>query len=114
MLIKYKNMPTGGASDRRLKKEIEPLQDALLKVLQLQAVTWKWKGGGNSRQYGFIAQDVEKILPDLVHDEKNEKGEVYKHVATGDLLPYLLAAINEQQKQIDRVREELKRRDMLS
>ena len=108
MLIKYKSMPTGGASDRRLKKEVSPIKDALVKVLKLEPVTWKWKDGGGKVHYGFIAQDIEKILPELVSDEENKAGEVYKHVATGDIIPYLVAAINEQQEQFNKLRDELK------
>lgn len=110
MLIKYKNMPTGGASDQRLKEEIEPLKDALPTILRLQPVTWRWKEGDAKIHYGFIAQDVEKVLPKLVSDEENENGEVYKHVATGDLLPYLAAAIKELQKQVDNLRLELEQK----
>lgn len=111
MLVKYKNMPTGGASDRRLKKEIQPLKDALLKVLGLQPVAWRWKNAEDGEiHYGFIAQDVEKVLPELVSNEKLKDGEAYKHVTTGDILPYLVGAIYEQQQQIDTLRNELKRR----
>lgn len=105
-------MPTGGASDRRLKKEVRPLKSTLSKVLGLRPVTWQWKEDEKGEtHYGFIAQDVEKILPKLVNDKKMEEG-TYKHVETGDILPYLVGAIYEQQQQIDALRDELKRRDL--
>lgn len=104
-------MPTGGASDRRLKKEIKPLKNALAKILKLQPVMWKWKDGNSKVQYGFIAQDVEKILPELVSDQEGEDGGVYKHVATGDILPYLVATVGELQGQIDDLRDELEKRN---
>ena len=111
MLIKYKNMPTGGASDQRLKENITPLGSTLEKILQLRPVMWRWKDDKNdSRHLGFIAQDVEKILPELVSEGVWNDGEAYKQLATGDILPYLVGAIYEQQAQIDALRKELDRR----
>lgn len=110
VLIKYKNMPTGGASDQRLKEDVAPLMDALEKILKLQPVTWRWKNENNKdRQLGFIAQDVEKVLPELVSEGTWSDGESYKHLATGDILPYLVGAMHEQQVQIDKLRKELDR-----
>ncbi len=61
------------ASDIRFKKEINTIEDASEKVLGLRGVTYKWKKDefpkrafGDEMQYGFIAQEVEEVLPDLV------------------------------------------------
>ena len=86
------------------------MENALAKILKLQPVMWKWKDGNDKTHYGFIAQDVEKILPELVSDQEGEDGKVYKHVATGDILPYLVATIRELQDQIDDLRGELNKR----
>ncbi len=73
--------PGGGdwtaSSDARLKKNIQPLDGAVAKMLSLKGVTYEWidpKSQGNltGRQTGFIAQDVEKVFPDWVG--KDEKG----------------------------------------
>lgn len=62
-------------SDERLKKNIEPLGKAwaLEKVKQLQGVSYEWKKKGDpGTRYGFIAQQVEKILPSAVATQKSE------------------------------------------
>lgn len=57
-------------SDRRLKKDITPLAESkgLAAITQLEPVTFHWRsvGASSATQTGFIAQDVEKILPELV------------------------------------------------
>jgi hypothetical protein len=58
-------------SDRRLKKNVQPLQGSLDKILALKGATFEWKdpakhANQTGRQVGFIAQEVEKVLPELV------------------------------------------------
>lgn len=60
-----------GLSDERYKKNIEPLQDSLQKTLQLRGVSFEYrqdkvKGYGPGRYIGMIAQEVEKVFPELV------------------------------------------------
>lgn len=64
------------SSDRRLKKDITPFAPALDKLTALQPVNYFWRANefpdrhfGNSLNYGLIAQDVERVLPDLVVTE---------------------------------------------
>ncbi len=52
-------------SDERLKKDITPLSHSLQSILALNPVSFTWKDSGKGT-YGFIAQDVEKIFPELV------------------------------------------------
>lgn len=88
------------ASDRRFKKNIEPLQTALDKILHLKGVSYEWKeksGVGKGRDIGFIAQDVESVLPELVHTDNNG----YKSVAYDKITPVLVEAIKEQQKALE-------------
>lgn len=64
-------------SDARLKTEVIPLADGLDRVMRLRAVSFRWKdpdahGGEAGLQRGFIAQEVEKVLPEWV--SVNEKG----------------------------------------
>jgi hypothetical protein len=67
--------PGGGSwgvvSDRRLKKDIEPLAGALDKVLQLRSVTYQYKdpakvGQLPGTQIGFIAQELEEVFPEWI------------------------------------------------
>lgn len=60
-------------SDRRLKKNIEPLVGAIDKLLQINGVTFEWKDpeehqNRTGRQFGVIAQDVEKVFPHWVSE----------------------------------------------
>ncbi|MGI8419506.1 MAG: tail fiber domain-containing protein [Candidatus Levyibacteriota bacterium] len=101
-VILLNKMP-GGGSDLTLKQDIAGLNNALTKVLTLRPVTWHWKEDGhNDRdlQYGFIAQEVEKVLPNLVSEGMWRDGSQRKFITVGDLVPYLVAAMQEQQTQI--------------
>jgi hypothetical protein len=56
-----------GGSDIVLKQDIEPIEDALAKIKELKGVTWEWRSTvGGPGHVGVIAQDVEKVLPELV------------------------------------------------
>ena len=85
-------------SDRRLKKDITDLDASLAKVLGLRGVNYYWKDTekNSDLQTGVIAQELEVIFPELV----NNDGE-YKSVNYTGLIPLLIEAIKEQQKQID-------------
>jgi len=62
-------------SDRRLKENIEPVKNSLEKVLKLQGVTYDWKDPVKHKlkgnQLGLIAQDVEKIFPEVVEIDRS-------------------------------------------
>jgi hypothetical protein len=97
-------MPNGGGSDITLKKNVLAISDALKQVLALRPVTWNWKTSGDDRlQYGFIAQEVEDIFPDLVEVKKWKDGTQRKFLSTNELMAYLVVAIKEQQVQIDKL-----------
>lgn len=97
-------------SDARLKtevKEISYANDALAKV---RPVTYYWnvegkkKGGSNQLQYGVLAQELEKVFPDMVNTDA--KG--YKSVNYIELIPVLIKALQEQQKEIEILKQKLK------
>jgi|GEM_PF-6902112 len=87
------------ASDQRLKKNIKPFTNALSKIRELKAYTYNWNNPSMSQkeQVGFIAQEVEKVFPQFVKED--DKGT--KSVAYSNMIPVLMQAINEQQKEID-------------
>lgn len=72
------NITAGGtitaSSDRNLKKEIKPLESSLSKINELIGVSYKWKDPkkDTKTQLGLIAQDVEKVYPELSY--KDAKG----------------------------------------
>lgn len=97
-------MPNGGGSDLTLKKNVLAISDALKQVLALRPVTWNWKTDRDTRrQYGFIAQEVEDIFPDLVEVKEWKDGTPRKFLSTNELMAYLVVAIKEQQVQIDKL-----------
>ncbi len=101
-------------SDRKLKKNIKPLQGALEKLLQLSPKTYEYRTSEFSymnlvhgKQMGFVAQDVETVFPELVSKIKHPKSqgkttefEEYKAINYTGLIPVLAGAIQEQQQQI--------------
>ncbi|KAF5071264.1 Chaperone of endosialidase [anaerobic digester metagenome] len=114
-------------SDRNLKKNITPFGNALLMVTKMQGVTYEWKSDGEltdikknrskakaendftfnfpkGKQFGLIAQDLEKITPELV--QTDEDG--VKSVDYIKLIPILIEAIKEQQVQIETLEQNLK------
>lgn len=81
------------ASDIKLKENIRPINNALSKVLALSGVKYEWKNkdsGGYGDKLGFIAQEVEKVLPELVYESGGYKGVHYK-----DTTALLVEAIKE-------------------
>lgn len=78
-------------SDERLKENIYPIDNALSRVGQIEGVYFDWKAGGE-RQVGVIAQQVEKVLPEVVSEDKNS----YLSVDYSKIVPLLIEAINEQ------------------
>ena len=87
-------------SDYRLKEDVAPMTGALAKVAQLKPVTYKWKEDGSYSQ-GFIAHELQAIVPECVTGEKNavnEDGSINPQgIDTSFLVATLTAAIQEQQ-----------------
>jgi hypothetical protein len=78
-------------SDERKKTNIEVIPNALEKVLQLRGVTFEKLDDGNRRHAGIIAQEVEKVLPEVVYTAEDGT----KSVAYGNLVGLLIEAIKE-------------------
>jgi len=101
-LVLLDKMPTGGGSDSALKQNVTHLLPVLDQVKALRPVVWNWKGEADGRQeYGFIAQEVEKILPDLVYMGTWKDGTKRKFLSSKALLPYLIGALQELQAEIE-------------
>jgi len=90
------------SSDRSLKTNILPLTNSLEKVKQLEGVSFNWKSTGDE-SIGLIAQDVEKVIPKIVHT--SEDG--LKSVEYGNLVAVLIEAIKEQDKKIDSLQKQI-------
>ena len=95
------NTSITGLSDERLKENIVDLETGLTEVMALQPRRFDWKNGDAQNVAGFIAQEVESVLPELVGDYKHEELEDCKSLKMGDIVPTLVKAIQEQQTIID-------------
>ena len=92
-----------GSSDARLKTNINTMTGALDNVLKLRGVTFNWKESSNARlQYGFIAQEMEKVFPDLVGTDSNG----FKTINYSGVIPVLTEAIKTQQEEIESLKSE--------
>jgi hypothetical protein len=89
-------------SDEKLKDNIKTIENALEKTLNLRGVEFDRIETGD-HQIGVIAQEVEKIIPEVVYE--NENG--IKSVAYGNLVGLLIEAIKEQQSEINNLKESL-------
>jgi hypothetical protein len=92
------------SSDYRLKENIAPMVGALDKVALLKPVTYKWKSDGSNGQ-GFIAHELQAIVPDAVTGEKDavdaDGNPEYQGVDTSFLVATLTAAIQELKARIE-------------
>ena len=88
-------------SDERLKSNIETIPNALDKVLQMRGVNFEKNG---HKSMGVIAQEVEKIIPEVVSTE-NKDGEEYLGVAYPNMVGVLIEAIKDLQKQVDELKK---------
>ena len=98
----------GAPSDRKYKENIKPIESALDKAMQLQGVTFDWKDSESildiKEDIGFIAQDVEKVLPELVRD--SGKGNL--SLRYQGITPILLEAIKELKAEIEDLKKKIK------
>ena len=91
-------------SDIRLKTNLEPLTDVLDKIQDIRATRFDWNseaiklqvGKAGERQIGMIAQDMEKVFPELVFTNTNG----YKGLKYEQFTAVLLEAVKEQQQEI--------------
>ena len=94
----------GSPSDKKYKENIKPIESALDKAMQLQGVTFDWKDSESileiKEDIGFIAQDVQEVLPELVRD--NGKGNL--SLRYQGITPILLEAIKELKAEIEELK----------
>ncbi|WP_170110211.1 tail fiber domain-containing protein [Flavilitoribacter nigricans] len=97
-------------SDRRLKSDIQPIHNSMSTIQQLRGVSFRYKSEYTKGQksaseptIGLIAQEVEEVLPQLVQ----ERPDGYKAVNYTGLIPLLIEAAKEQQKEIQRQQQQI-------
>jgi hypothetical protein len=88
-------------SDRELKTNIQPMNDALNKVMKLEAVSYDLKAG-KKNEIGFIAQDVAKVVPEVCALDANGEG---RGIDYSRMSALLAGALKAQQEQIAQLKE---------
>ena len=88
-------------SDERFKKNIEPLEQSLEKILQLKGLSYEMRADeftnmhfGKGQQVGLVAQEVEKVIPEVVSTGPDG----YKAIDYAKLVPLLIEAIKTQEE----------------
>lgn len=97
-------------SDQKFKRDITGINNALSIVRKLEGKTYYWrseefkdKGFSTSKQYGFIAQDLEKVMPEAVGvDENGDRSVNYDMI-----IPVLVQSIKEQSALIDNLQKQI-------
>ena len=115
------------SSDYRMKENVQPMSGALNKILALKPVTYTWKSefaGTKTNGHGFIAHELQEVIPDCVTGEKDAIQTVddldaegnkigikelpsYQSVDTSFLIATLTAAIQEQQTMIAQLQSDV-------
>ena len=85
-------------SDENLKKNVVGLQDGLSIINNIRPVEFEWKDSG-LKSYGVIAQEIEKIIPDLVQTGTN------KSVNYDGIIAFLIKAVQELSEKVDKNNE---------
>ena len=96
------------SSDKRLKKNIINIENPIDKIKKLNGISFEWKDGYDKRvqnkiNLGVIAQEVQKVLPEVV----KERDDGYLAVKYEQLVPVLIEGMKEQQTQIDELKQKL-------
>ena len=90
------------SSDERLKQDVVTITDALAKVTALRGVNFRWKDAdklGTDLKMGLIAQEVEAVVPEVVHTQDNEQA--IKSVEYPYLVGLLIEAVKELKAEVD-------------
>lgn len=91
------------SSDARLKKNITGLTSGLATIQQLRGVRYNWKDETRTDdKIGFIAQEVEKVLPELVVTKEDG----YKAVSYAEMTAVLVEAVKELSQQVEELKQE--------
>ena len=95
------------ASDEKLKDNIEPINNALDKVSKLNGVSFTWNCGSrkDEKDLGVIAQNVEKVLPELVREKESpyHDDQTIKTVDYEKLTAVLIEAVKELQQKVEKL-----------
>ena len=104
----------GSVSDARLKKNVKTLESSLEIIKSLNPVTFTWKEDiyneehRNTNDVGFIAQEVEQVIPMAVGEFKVDAvNEVYKKIKHERIVPYVVKSVQELSETVNQQKEEI-------
>lgn len=98
------------SSDENLKDNIQSIPEIKTQnVKNLEPKEFTYNGNNGKKHYGFIAQDIEKIYPELVNNDN-----IYKTVNYIEIIPILVSKINTMQKEIDELSNFIKNEHLSS
>ena len=89
-------------SDLKLKSNVKQIENPIETVKKIDGVTFNWKED-NQASMGVIAQNVEKVIPELISKDEDD----VKSVNYSGLIGLLIETVKEQQKQIDELKSRL-------
>ena len=108
-------------SDISLKRNIQPIESAMDKIMQLHGVRFQYKPlsekeeteydtiAGNGYRFGLLAQEVEQVLPEVVKTIPDGR----KAISYTDLIAILIEAVKQQQTEINELRQVLRDNNLL-
>jgi len=103
-------------SDERLKRDVHTISESIDRVLELRPTEFVWKDN-NKQDIGFIAQEVEELLPEVVETSKGfidtdgeQENEIkdMKTISYPKLIPYLVDTIQVMDKRIKELEKKVK------
>jgi hypothetical protein len=101
-------------SDERLKDNVTTIQNPLDKIKALRGVEYEWNAGNRKgkRDLGLIAQEVEMVIPEIVHEHElplidGESGTIYKTVDYEKMVAVLIEGMKEQQTIINKLEQRI-------
>lgn len=99
-------------SDLRLKENISYLTSSIDIIDKLNPISFEWKNRKDGKHFGLIAQETEKIIPEIVIEKQIPQifgdEEVYKLIRYAELIPHLIGSIKELNEKIKYLEDKLK------
>ena len=97
------------ASDESLKDNIETISDALETVNKLRGVEFDWNQGGKEGQHdiGVVAQEVEKVIPEIVYSKQMLDGQTIKTVDYEKITAVLIEAVKELSQEVTELKKQI-------
>ena len=100
----------GSVSDERLKENVVRINNAIDKVSQINGYTFNYKDRPDETLPGVLAQEIEKVLPEVVYEfeqEHEENSEHYKAVRYAHIVPLLIEAIKDLKGKVDDLQDQI-------